>query len=337
VIPGAPSEARWVRISPRRELPTALLEQIVRIAFPRNRVLAAEPLGDGLRNSNFKLHLDSMREAIVLRIYEHDPSLCRKELDLLGLVSSSVPVPEVLHAEPLALDGLPPFALLRYVEGITFRELGRNGDGDAIAQAAYSAGATLAAIGRFTFGKAGWLGPGPAVTAPLLQGPDPVPRFVDLCLASPYLRTRMPPELRDATHNLVWACRPQLSSLESESRLVHGDFGKRNIVVRSVAGRWSVAAVIDWEFAVSSSPLADVAHFLRYERASRPRAEPHFTIGFSDAGGELPEDWRRLGKVLDLVALCEALTRDELPEPAVVELVELVRATVENRELELAL
>ncbi|HWX39733.1 MAG TPA: phosphotransferase, partial [Blastocatellia bacterium] len=182
--------------------------------------------------------------------------------------------------------------------------------------------------GRFTFEKAAWLGPGPAVAAPLLQGPDPVPRFVDLCLASPNVQPRMPAELRDATHKLVWAYRPQLSSLESESRLVHGDFGKRNIVVRSVAGRWSVAAVIDWEFAVSGSSLADVGHFLRYECDSRPRAEPHFTRGFLDAGGQLPEDWRRVANVLDLVALCEALTHDELPEPVVVELVELVRATV---------
>jgi aminoglycoside phosphotransferase (APT) family kinase protein len=328
MIPGAPSEARWGRTSPRRDLPADVLERIVSTAFPRNRVLAAEPLGDGLRNSNFKLHLDSMRDTIVLRIYEHDPSLCRKELDLLGLVGNSIPVPEVLHAEPLGLDGVPPFALLGYVERITFRELGRCGDPDAIAQAAYSAGATLAAIGRFTFEKAGWLGPGPAVTAPLLQGADPVPRFVDLCLVSPNLQPRMPPKLRDATHNLVWACAAQLRSLEPESRLVHGDFAKRNLLVRAVAARWSVAAVIDWEFAVSSSPLADVGHFLRYERASRPRAEPHFTRGFSDAGGRLPEDWGRLAKVLDLVALCEALTRDELPEPVIVELVELVRATV---------
>jgi hypothetical protein len=92
MIPGAPSEARWVRTSPRRDLPADVLERIVSTAFPRNRVLAAELLGDGLRNSNFKLNLDSMREAIVLRIYKHDASLCRKELDLLGLVRDSLPV-----------------------------------------------------------------------------------------------------------------------------------------------------------------------------------------------------------------------------------------------------
>jgi aminoglycoside phosphotransferase (APT) family kinase protein len=119
MIPGAPSEAQWVRTSPRRDLPADVLERIVSTAFPRNRILDAELLGDGLRNSNFKLNLDSMREAIVLRIYKHDASLCRKELDVLGFVRDSVPVPEVFHAEPLGMDGVPPFALLRYVEGIT--------------------------------------------------------------------------------------------------------------------------------------------------------------------------------------------------------------------------
>src|SRR6185437_6695629 len=42
-------------------------------------------------------------------------------------------------------------------------------------------------------------------------------------------------------------------------------------------GTWTVAAVLDWEFAVSGSPLLDIGHFLRYECASRPLAEPHFS------------------------------------------------------------
>jgi hypothetical protein len=46
----------------------------------------------------------------------------------------------------------------------------------------------------------------------------------------------------------------------------------------------------------------------------------------------LPDEWRRLAKVLDLTALCESLTHYELPDDLVVELVELVEATVENRD-----
>ena len=330
--PGAPDEARWLRSEPRRVLPEPILQRIVSRALPHANLIGIEPLSEGLRNANFKLHLDAAREPAVLRIYEHDPSLCPKEVDLLRLLAASVPVPEVLYAEPHGWEDLPPFALLRYVEGITFRDLKRSGDRDAIAQAACSAGETLAAIGRITFPKAGWLAPGPAVTAPLLEGADAVPRFVDLCLASPNLQRRMPADLREQTHAAIWPAAAPLAQLHGETHLVHGDLGSRNLLVRHIAGRWRVAAVLDWEFAISSSPLVDLAHFLRYERATRPLAEPHLSTGFLDAGGVLPPDWRRLSRLLDLTSLCESLTHEVLPDSVVEELVELIRATVEDRE-----
>ena len=111
-----------------------------------------------------------------------------------------------------------------------------------------------------------------------------------------------------------------------------GDFGKRNPLVRNIGGRWSVAAVVDCEFAVSGPPLVDLGHLLRYEQALRPTAEPRFSAGYSNAGGSPPENWRKLARVVDLVALCESLTHDQLPDKVVAELLELVCATVENRD-----
>jgi aminoglycoside phosphotransferase (APT) family kinase protein len=293
-----------------------------------------QPFGDGLRNANFKLRLEGRPEPVVLRIYEQDASICQKELDLLRLAGGLVPVPEVIHAEPRGWEDLPPFMLARYVEGISLRDLRRSGDRGATAEAAYSAGETLAAIGRATFARPGWLGPGPAVTAPLLEGKDPTPRFVDVCLGSINLEQRMPAELRDRTSDLVWRWAPQLARLDEKARLVHGDFNGRNLLVRRLAGRWRVVAVLDWEFAVSGSPLGDLGNFLRYERAARPLAEPHFSAGYLHAGGALPGDWRRLARVLDLAAICESLTHEQLPDAAIAELVELVRAIAEDRDPE---
>jgi aminoglycoside phosphotransferase (APT) family kinase protein len=235
----------------------------------------------------------------------------------------------VIHAEPQGLDGVPPFAVLEWVDGIDLRELRRGGDAEAIAQAAGSAGEVPAAIGRFRFPEAGWLGPGPAVTAPLVEGEDPMPRFLDRCLESPNLRRRMPAEVRDGLHALVWAQATALAELEREPRLVHGDFNAANLVVRQESGRWQVAAVLDWEFAVSGTPLADLGNFLRYERAGRPLLDPHFAEGYRRAGGELPRDWRRLARCVDLLAICESLTHDALPDAAAAELAELARATLE--------
>jgi fructokinase len=331
MAPGAHAEARWVRPEPRRTLPAPLLGRIVNRVFPRARVAETEFLAEGLRNANFKLRLDHPAAPVVLRIYEQGPSLCRKELDLMRLVAGRVPVPEILGVEERGFEDIPAFLVMRFVEGISFLGLKRTGDTAAIAHAAASVGETLAAIASFTFSKPGWLTAGPAVTAPLAEGDDPMPRFVDACLESRNLRSRVPSGLRHQVHELIWRQAERLASLSAETRLVHGDFSRRNLLVRPDAGRWTVAAVLDWEYAVSGSPLADFGSFLRYERAARPLAEPHFSAGFRRAGGVLPPDWRHLARLADLTATCESLTRDRLPAGVAAELVELIQATIENR------
>jgi len=301
-----------------RDLRPPRVERLVRAGLPRARVVEIEPFSEGLRNTNCKVRLEAPAMWVVLRIYEHHPSLCQKEVDLMRLVGGAVPVPEVIHAAPGGFEDLPPFVVMRYVEGITLRELRRSGDAEAIAQAARSAGEALAAIGRAVFEKPGWLGPGPAVGAPLLEGADPLPRFVDLCLP------RLPADLRRRTHDFVWSHAAEMANMAADTRLVHGDFNGRNLIVC----RTSIAAVIDWEFAISGSPLNDIGNFLRYERAARPRFEPHFSDGYAAGGGRLQYDWRRLARLADLVAVCESLTHEHLPADAAAELVELVRATL---------
>jgi aminoglycoside phosphotransferase (APT) family kinase protein len=332
MIHGAPDESRWLRPEPRRSLPRNVLQKIVETAFPGHSVVEVQPLTDGFRNANFRVWLDSKLESVVLRMYEHDASLCRKEIDLLNLISHSVPTPEIIHAEPSGMNEVPPFLLLRYIEGLAFGELKRNGDANSVSQAAFDAGRTLALIGRTRFPRSGWLGPGPSATAPLLEGINPGPRFVDLCLGSSNVRERVKEELRDQTSALVWSYATQLGDLDNETNLVHGDFGNRNLLVQKIGENWTVAAVLDWEFAIAGSPLADIGHFLRYEAFSHSKVEPHFSNGYLQAGGRLPHGWRRLARVIDLIALCESLTHDVLPQPVIAELIELVSATVEGRD-----
>jgi aminoglycoside phosphotransferase (APT) family kinase protein len=316
-----PREAHWAPGGPRRTIPPAALKRMVQTAFPQARILQAQPLTDGLRNSNFHVRLDRPSAPLVLRIYEHDVSICQKEADLLRLLRPALPVPEVLHAAPSGIDGYPPFALLRYVEGITFLTLKRSGERKAIEQAARSVGETLASIGRVRFPKPGWLGPGPAVGAPLMEGADPYPNFITACLA----QSPVAADLRARVESLVWSAAPDYAALAADPRLVHGDFGRRNLVVHRRGHRWQVVGVLDWEFAVSGSPLADIGHFLRYDSSEDPFTEPHFSEGYR-AVGALPDDWRRLSRLLDLAAICAALTKAHLPDSAVPELVELLKA-----------
>jgi len=304
--------------------------RLLNTIFGGRRVADVRLLAEGLCNFNYRIELEREAAPFVLRVYGHDPSACRKEVDLLRLLGGTIPVPEVLDVQADGRCGVGPFIVTRYVEGVTFRQLRRGGDAAAVAQAAYAIGETLATVGQHRFAARGVLGAGLAVTAPFFAGPDAIPKFIDACLGDATLRTRLDRRVRERLHALAWARAADLARLQGETCLVHGDFNNRNVLVRRERGRWVVAAVLDWESAVSASPLFDVASFLQYERRLSPSREPHFSRGYQSGGGRLPDGWWQLARIVALTSQCETLTQRTVPAEVVNEVAELVRATTEE-------
>jgi aminoglycoside phosphotransferase (APT) family kinase protein len=333
-------KANWQRFRPSQPLSvteaTRLLQMcgLHRATAPLagKTVIHLELLSGGLRNTNYRVLFSGTEWSVVLRFYAHDAEVCAKEVDVLRLVQSVVPVPEVLHVEPNGLENFPPFAILEYIDGIIFRTLRRTKDQAAIAQAAAAIGTTLAAIASHQFPRRGMFAAGLEVGDWLLPGSDTIPPLIDSCLASENFIRRAGAELSNRIHKFAWQRADRLSAVDAETRLVHSDFSSSNIMVRAVKGIWQVAAVIDWEYSFSGSPVWDIGNFLRYERKDRPLVEPYFSQACIAAGMNLPGDWRGLARAVDLCSLCEILTRETLPEDVVKEIVELLRATLEDRD-----
>jgi aminoglycoside phosphotransferase (APT) family kinase protein len=308
----------------------ALIRDCINTAFPDSRIVATEILTGGLINTNIKIEFSSRQPPVVLRLYRGDAELCLKETAVLELVHATVPVPRVIHVEPNGINDSGPFSILEFVNGVTFQQLKRKNDLEAIHQAAASVGETLARIGSFQFAKPGRfeVDNGLSVGARYMEGPDPIPRLLDSFLESEHLHQRIDAALQQQLHNLTWSWADRLRAFDNDSHLVHCDFGNRNMLVDCVEGSWQVAAVLDWEFALSGSPLLDVGHFLRHETEDKPLREPYFSRAFVEAGGFLPDDWRRISLVLDLTALVECLTHDNLPDDVVEEILQLIKSTL---------
>lgn len=308
------------------------ITRLLRSVFPGRPVGEIVPLTGGLININLKITFESGEAPVVLRVYRRDPTVCRQEVEVLRLLRQTVPVPELIHSAPDGIDGSGPFSILGFVEGLTFQQLKRTNNLDAIHQAAASVGETLAAIGRFKFEKPGRLvvttDQRVSVGVPYIEGPDPIPRILDSFLTSDDLRRRVSDSLVEELHAFIWKWATLLPDLSNDSFLVHSDFGNRNILVKEVDGKWKVAAVLDWEFAFSGSPLLDVGHFLRYEKVSAPLREPFFSRAFVENGGSLPDNWRNASRVIDLTALVELLTHPYLPDDVASEILELIHATL---------
>lgn len=315
-------------------------EQIRRLlakVFPTRSVKNLQVLSGGLINTNIRVDFEANYEPVVIRLYRNGAEVCRKELALHDLLSRTIRVPRALHAEPDGIEDSPAFLINEYVNALTFQELKRTKDLKAIQHASHSVGATLAAIGGFKFEKPGrleveenatCLAVGPKFT----EGPDQIARLMDTFLASANCERRAGPKLIQRLHDYAWSWSSLIPDLEEVPCLVHNDFGNRNILVRQENGKCVVAAVLDWEFAFSGSPLLDVGHFLRYERRGAPLREPHFSQGFVEHGGQLPDNWREIARVIDLSGLIECLTHDELPIEVEIELLELVNATLDRRD-----
>ncbi|MBS2537254.1 phosphotransferase [Catenulispora sp. NF23] len=162
-----------------------------------------------------------------------------------------------------------------------------------------------------TFSRPGFFADAGLSVRPGLPWSRQLPEFVAQCMEA------APEERLDAATRRAWAklCSahaPALVGVDNQARLVHSDLNPKNILVTRARGGWRVDAVLDWEFSFSGSPYADAANMIRF-RADAPE---EFRAGFRAAFAEHlsadlhpGRDWLYLGRVMDMFALSDLVTR----------------------------
>jgi aminoglycoside phosphotransferase (APT) family kinase protein len=301
-------------------VPLSLEDASVLIGEP---LLDIQPLSGGARNTNYRLLRVAQPEPVVLRLHTGDPTACLREQRLLELVKDSVPVPHVLRAEAAA-D--PPWSLQTFVPGERFDHALSGASSAAVDRMAHSAGVALAHIHRFTFPRAGFLDPDLQLADPL--GPQYAwHNMLQATLDGDRVRRHLGPELAGRLERFV-SDNTQLENQMSFGGpcLSHSDYKPWNMLVRD----GQLAAVLDWEFAFAGAPLNDVGNFLRYSARQQPAYESGFVNGYRAAGGQLPDDWKRLSRMVDLINLSDFLNRAESDSPIVTDVRPLVQRTLDD-------
>lgn len=105
---------------------------------------------------------------------------------------------------------------------------------------------------------------------------------------------------------------PALDAVQDQACLVHADFNPKNLLVTGQGTSWQVTAVLDWEFSFSGCPYADAANMVRFADGYPAAYADGFTAAFAGhqpAGLPPPADWLYLGRVFDLFALSDLVTR----------------------------
>jgi aminoglycoside phosphotransferase (APT) family kinase protein len=279
----------------------AALTLLVQPARPGRRVVAAQPLAGGLLHPGWRLTLEDGPPDLVLRFYPQDPETAEKERAVAARVSGRVPVAAFLHLDPDGALGGRPYALLAWCEGMPLDRALEGvapADREALGRAC---GATVAAIAAERFPQGGMLDARLAV----MPWPESPGELIRRTLLDGAAASLLGAESCRAIARLVGEHGARLSELAADSRLVHGDLRAANLLVARQGGGWRVAAVLDWELCHAGTPLLDLGTLLRDDPGDA--FATGLAAGFRAGGGTLPGGWLRFARLLDLVALGDAL------------------------------
>lgn len=289
------------------QLPPGVVGWLGRV-LPGQRIIHAKRLPGGYSNHNIMIVTGAGRR-LVLRRYVRS-NACAVEAALADRLAGVVPVPEVVAADPDGTGAGEPVLLSNFVDGVAVSQALAAGSSQDAAGLGRAAGAALAAIGTVRFASGGFFG-----GADLVPGqddaslPGSLPGFVDRCLAGGRASHALSPGEQDGLRELARRVVPLLAEVAGAAQLVHADYNPKNLLAAPGPAGWSVTAVLDWEFAFSGSPLADIGNMLRFGEEIPAPFAGEFIAGYQAAGGELPARWREISQALDLYALADFLTR----------------------------
>lgn len=292
-------------------------------------VVATRTLAGGFSHETSLLELAG-GGAVVARLGGPDPVV---EAAVMELGRRHVPVPEVLLVLPSVAGGRPAM-VLEHVAGtpldivLSDPEIvpvgSARGPGpgaaldpglataaDELRALGVEVGRVVARIGVARFDRPGFFGgPDLAVAA----GPpwsEQLPAFAESSM-SKVPPSRLDPAVRAAWAQLCAAHAPALAGVDERARLVHADINPKNLLVTRAADGWRVDAVLDWEFAYAGCPYGDAANMLRFGADYPAGFTEGFRAGFAaHLPSDLPpdDDWAHLGRVLDMFALTDLVTR----------------------------
>lgn len=293
----------WTRSLPELTPSADDVQAMVRAGLPQARVTCFANLTGGFANTNIRVDLQD--GAVLLRLYQRDARQAAKEAAVAALIAGTVPVARFRH---IGRHESYSFALVEWIDGPRLELVLPAMTPQDKHAAGRAAGEALGATHRFTYDQVGFLNADLKVDFPIPEG------FLLTFLRGSLIDGQANGLLGDslARAAMDYAAANQHLNWSGPPCLIHSDFNGSNILMRET----EIAAVIDWEFAMSARPDADFGNLLR----NHPDEDflAGVALGYRACGGTLPENWRRLARLSDLVAWADLLSRPGI-HPSVVD------------------
>ncbi|UOQ43808.1 aminoglycoside phosphotransferase family protein [Halobacillus salinarum] len=294
----------WERVKVKPSIPVEEITEKVREETGRE-VLMIEELTGGLSHSNYKLQFHKS-PPLVIRVTSNKDRLTM-ERQLHSLLRD---VPEVPSFFTIFQIGENWAGLMEWKEGKQLKHLFYQGDNQSNERLGYSAGELLARFRNISFENSGFFDAALKVEEPFHLEAESYRQLLESFLQDK-VKLWIGPELQSRIISYASRQVELLKLDDSGPALVHGDFNGLNLL----GDTNSVTAVLDWEFAFSGSIYVDIGNFIRYENFPEYQAcERGLISGLRDSGIYLPEEWKEIARLVDLLGLCSMLNLEH-PAP----------------------
>ncbi len=321
----------WEKTSVTYQLPDGMLEKMVSLAYPDQKLTSFELIAGGCANLNYKIWLEYEDHPLILRVYLRDKTAAYREQKLAALLKETVLVPLTHYIGEL--EG-HHFAITEFMLGLPLRDLLLGDDPHDLSAIMYEVGLILSKITAHEFSEAGFFDkelkiiPHSPSDDCLIFAKDCLKHETVLSVIASDVITKISQVLNHYN---------RLFPDKNENHLVHAGFDPANILVNKIDGLWKVSGVLDWEFAFSGSVLCDVANMLRYAHKMPPEFQNAFLKGLGSGGVTLPKNWHMTIQLLNLLSLLDCLKRSDPKRgpnqcAGIVELIDHILSALNNMQ-----
>lgn len=297
----------WTRKAAWVELSAAEVAVLMRPALGSIPIVGVQPAAGGLVNTNLRVALAAPPWHVLLRLFRREPQQAVKEAALDRLVGGQVPTARFLYFAETNPVKEGPYAVLQWIDGVQLDNAARGADDAALHALGSAVGDALARIHEFRFDRSGFFAPDLSIPAAIDLDRDALLDFMHRCLREGPGGERLGWELTDRLFAFVQRHGHVLEAWLGDPCLTHADYNPSNILLTRGGTHVTVAAVLDWEFALSATPAFDFGILLRPPLCDRAAFVSGLARGYERAGGILPRDWLFIARLADLFAWADLL------------------------------
>lgn len=261
-------------------------------------------LSDGCANTNYKITFQNDFSPVVLRLYTREKSSLLRENALHQFLKDLLPVPLFFYTDASCTLIEHPYALIEWKVGELLRNVILKGNEQDISECAFSAGKCLSVLKNISLPGQGFFNEKLEIR-PFTKEEEFIPFGLKL-LKQPSVKESLTLETLLSLEKILLTSTPFLPD-SNKANLTHADFDPANILVAKINGKWQVSAILDWEFSFAGSYLMDMGLMLRYAHKLPKTYEESFLKGIKESGEDLPSNWKKTAKLMDLFCLLQLL------------------------------